>query len=221
MQPAHIPLFERLCAERDVIVVSGAEETQMRSQLPPEVTGTYHLLTQNGNHAIANDGTILWSEGFTEEQKTLIRGFIRDIHDEIRLDVRDENDLVEDRGSQISYSLIGHHEELETKRAFDPDGEKRKSILAARGIEVQHLLDKGIEITVGGTTCFDIFQAGKNKGYNIARFLEHMRWQQADCLYFGDALEPGRNDHTVVGVIPTQAVKDSDDTFEFIKKMLK
>lgn len=220
MSEEDVPVFDALCAARDVIVVSGAEEKQMRMQLPVKIDHAYYLLTQNGNHAVDKGGAILWSERFTEEQKLLIHSFIKDVHDEIRLPVADENDLVEDRGSQISYSLIGHHEDLATKQLFDPQGEKRKAMLAARGIEIQHLMERGIEITIGGTTCLDIFQAGKNKGYNVARFIEKMGWQREDCIYFGDALEPGRNDHTVVGVIATQAVTGPGDTFNFIKEML-
>lgn len=221
MAESDVPVFDALCAARDVIVVSGAEEKQMRMQLPVKIDHGYYLLTQNGNHAIDKDGAILWSEHFTDEQKQLVMAFIKDVHDELMLSVNDEDDLVEDRGSQISYSLIGHHEDLAKKQAFDPHGEKRKAILAARGIEMQHLMDRGIEITIGGTTCFDIFQAGKNKGYNISRFIEKMGWKREDCIYYGDALEPGRNDHTVIGVIRAQAVSGPEQTFEFIKKMLK
>lgn len=216
-----VPIFDALCASHDVIVVSGAEEKQMRAQLPVKIDHGYYLLTQNGNHAIDKEGGVLWSERFTDEQKILIRAFVKDIHDEIRLTVKDEGDLVEDRGSQISYSLIGHHEDLAKKQQFDPEGAKRKALLAARGIEVQHLFERGIEITVGGTTCLDIFQAGKNKGSNVTRFIEKMGWDKRDCIYFGDALEPGRNDHTVVGVIQTQAVTGPEQTFSFINKMLR
>ena len=61
---------------------------------------------------------------------------------------------------------------------------------------------------------------GKHKGFNIAQFLNYQGWRKDDCIYIGDALFPGGNDAAVIGVIPTHAVKDDVETFEFIKSQL-
>jgi phosphomannomutase len=220
MKADHVPAFLELCNSKDVIVISGAQESQMITQLPAESDGHVYRLTQNGNHAIAPDGHVLWSERFSAEQEAAVLAFIQTVHDELKLPVKDENDLVENRGSQISYSLIGHNEAREVKKAFDPDAAKRKSILAAHSADVERLKNLGIEITAGGTTCFDIFLLGKNKGYHVGNLIEKMGWNKEDSVYVGDAIEPGRNDESVIGVIPTHPVKDPDDTFIFIKQML-
>jgi phosphomannomutase len=220
MTAEHTRLFVELCNEKDVIVVSGAQESQMKKQLPPEANGLYFILSQNGNHAISKDGKTIWSEGFSPEQVRAIDTFIKSIHDELALNVRDEKNLVEYRGSQISYSLIGHDEDREIKKGFDPRGARRKAILAAHAKDIEHLSSLGIEVTVGGTTCLDIYLLGKNKGFHIPRLIEQQEWSKEDSLYVGDALEQGRNDESVIGVIPTHAVKDPDDTFVFIKQML-
>lgn len=217
MRDVHVPLFERLCLERDVIVVSGAQEKQMRAQLP---ISKYFMLTQNGNHAIDPDSNPLWSEKFTVEQVAAIERFIGIIKTELQLRVRDENDLVENRGSQISYSLIGHNSPLEEKRAFDPGAHKRLEILARHTAEVRQLIAAGIEVTAGGTTCLDIYLLGRNKGFNVARLMELKKWSQADSVYVGDALEPGRNDESVLGVIPTRSVTGPEETFEFIAQVI-
>ncbi len=219
MLSEHTDLFERLTKERDVIVVSGAQESQMKKQLPQKPL-RYYLLTQNGNRAIDPEGNVLWSESFSEAQTEAIFSFIAKIKNDLNLKVKNEDDLVENRGSQISYSLIGHNEELKIKKAFDPDGSKRKNILASHTTDVQDLLENKVEVTVGGTTCFDFFLAGKNKGYNITRLIERLRWPKDECIYFGDALEPGRNDESVIGIIPTQAVKGPEETFRFIEEKL-
>jgi phosphomannomutase len=221
MLPEHQALFEQLCKVRDVIVVSGSQETQMRKQLPDtDFRGKYYMLTQSGNHAIDIDGTILWSEKFSPNQVEAIFTFIKVVHEEVNLPVRDENNLIENRGSQISYSLMGHDEELSIKQAFDPVGSRRKALLEKHHTEVQKLSDAGVEITVGGTTCLDIFLKGKNKGYHVPRLIDNKGWSRAESIYVGDALEPGRNDASVVGVITTHAVKDPFDTFEFIRSIL-
>lgn len=220
MKAEHIPLFVRLCAEKDVLVVSGAEDKIMQQMLPKEAAGMYYRMTQNGNYTIAKDGSVLWTEKFSKEQEDAIYAFIKKVHDDIALPVTNENDLVEHRGSQICYSLIGHNEDRTVKKAFDPGGVKRLAIVRKYSTEVNNLQTLGIEVVVGGSTSLDIYLLGKNKGYHIARLVEQEGWRKEDCVYVGDALEPGRNDETVVGVIPTKSVESPDDTFNFIKEML-
>ncbi len=220
MKAEHIPLFIELCEKRDVIVISGAQDSQMLKQLPSESAGTLYRLTQNGNHAVAPDGSLLWSEKFSETQQNAVLAFIATLHDELKLAVKDEDDLIEIRGSQISYSLIGHNEAREIKKAFDPDASKRKALLASHTTDVDHLRELGIEVTAGGTTCFDIYLLGKNKGFHVANLISRMKWKKEDSVYVGDAIEPGRNDESVIGVIATHPVTGPDDTFTFIKQML-
>jgi HAD superfamily hydrolase (TIGR01484 family) len=212
--------FGKLCKTHDVIIVSGAVESQIRSQIGPHLDGSYFVLAQNGNDALDKDGTVLWRESFSDEQTVAILAFCKEIHDELKIPVSDENDLIEMRGSQISYSLIGHHEDKTKKYEFDPGALKRKAILAQRKEEVAALLAQGVEISAGGTTCFDIILAGKNKGFNVARLIEREGWITDECVYVGDAIEPGRNDESVIGVLPTHMVAGPDDTFRFIKENL-
>lgn len=220
MPTPHQEIFKKSCASKDVVVVTGGQISQIKKQIPPSFDGGYFALSQSGNHAIAKNGEILWSERFTPEQKAAILSFIKAIHDEVALPVKNENDLVEDRGSQISYSLIGHHEDVAKKEAFDPGAKKRLRILAAHKADVEGLRVAGADVRPGGTTTFDFTIAGKHKGFNIARLIEHEGWKKEDCLYVGDALFPGGNDETVVGVIPTHAVNNPDDTFDFVKANL-
>lgn len=220
MAAPHQELFKKLCHEKDVVVVTGGQISQIQKQIPPSFDGQYFALSQSGNHAIAKNGDVLWSEKFSLEQKVAILEFIKIVHDEVALSVKDENDLVEDRGSQISYSLIGHHEEVDIKEAFDPDAKKRLEVLAKHKEAVERLRAAGADVRPGGTTTFDFTIAGKHKGFNILRLIEHEGWKKEDCVYVGDALFPGGNDATVIGVIPTQAVQDPNETFDFVKSHL-
>jgi phosphomannomutase len=217
MAEVHRPIFDALCAAKDVVVVTGGQVSQIRKQIPPIFNNRYYILSQYGNHAVDRDGTVLWSEQFTPEQKQGVLDLIRVIHDELRLQVQDENDLVEDRGSQISYSLIGHHEDTEKKEAFDPGAKKRLDILARHAEKVERLRALGADVRPGGTTTFDFTIAGKHKGFNIIRLLEHQGWHKGDSLYIGDAHFNGGNHETVIGVIPTHGVKDYNETFTFIQ----
>lgn len=220
MAAPHQELFKKLCAEKDVAVVTGGEITQIKKQIPPSFNGSYFALSQSGNHALAKNGDVLWSERLTAEQKAAILALVRTIDDEVALQVKDENDLVEDRGSQVSYSLIGHHEDVSKKEAFDPGAKKRLAILAEHAADIARLHATGADVRPGGTTTFDFTIAGKTKGFNIARLILREGWKKDDCVYVGDALFPGGNDETAIGVIPTHAVKDPDETFEFVQKNL-
>lgn len=220
MTDAHQELFRKLCHEKDVVVVTGGQLSQIQNQIPASFDGEYFVLSQSGNHAIAKNGEILWSERFTPEQKAGILALVQTIHGDVALPVKDENDLVEDRGSQISYSLIGHHEDTGKKEAFDPGAAKRLALLWKYKEAVEALRVLGADVRPGGTTTFDFTVAGKHKGFNILRLIEHEGWKKEDCLYIGDALFEGGNDETVIGVISTYAVKNPDETFNFVKANL-
>lgn len=219
--PEHIPILKELSSRADVTVVSGHGEKDIRAHLGPELEGTYYILGQNGNYALKPDGEVLWNNSLLQHQKEAIHTFIVKARKHLNLPVKDEDDLVEDRDSQIAYSLIGHHEDKEVKEAFDPDHSKRHSLLRDLEDDVKELAHEfGIEIRSGGTTVLDMFHLGKNKGFNVQEFIRHMGWQKEECLYIGDALFPGGNDETVIGIIPTHAVKNYQETYEFLTMML-
>jgi len=220
MAAQHRPLFKQLCDMKDVVVVSGAKESQIRAQIPDSIGAKFYMLGQTGNHALDKGGATLWKEVFTDPQTDATLIFIDALKGEFALAVRDPDDLVELRGSQISYRPIGHHEALEKKYAFDPKTQLRRAIIERHAAEIQKLNMLGIDVVPGGTTCFDFFLLGKNKGFNVGRLIELQRWSKDECVYVGDALFPGGNDETVVGVVPTHPVKDPDETFEFIAKTL-
>ena len=219
--PQHAPIYGALCDRADVIVVSGHGEDDIRNHLGHEFDGRYHVLGQNGNRAVSKDGRVLWNRSLTQAQKDAILAFTDKIRAHLAYEVKDENDIIDDRDSQIAYSLIGHHESPEKKNAFDPKHEIRLGLLKQFADDVEKLKAANVEVRSGGTTVLDFFELGKNKGLNVAAYIEAMGWSKDDSLYMGDALFPGGNDETVIGVIPTRAVTGPDDTFTFIKDMLE
>jgi phosphomannomutase len=218
--PEHAPILKKLSECADVIVVSGHGEKDIRKHLTSSLAGTYHILGQNGNYAETKDGKVLWSRSLVHGQKDAIHSFILKAKAHLTLSVRNESDTVEDRDSQIAYSLIGHHEEKNIKDAFDPKHEKRLKLLRDLSGEVEKLKAADVEVRSGGTTVLDFFTLGRNKGYNVGEYIREMAWNKDDCLYIGDALFPGGNDETVVGVIQTHEVSDPGDTFRFIEENL-
>jgi len=178
-----------------VHIISGAAESQMRSQI-----GDLDcvLMSQNGN---VNP---LWERLLTEEER---KDIIYHIHQYTTI----EDDQLEDRGAQISYSFVGHHADIQKKKQFDPEGFTRRVILREFP-----LTSDLIEVRIGGTTCLDYFPKGLNKGTNIERYIAEKGWKKSECIYVGDALFPGGNDETVIGIIPTFPIKNHLDTLTFL-----
>lgn len=187
-----------------VIIVSGA----ICSQIAWQTDGiACYKLGQNGNHALTPDDAILWEERLSKHDEEVIHAHI---HSMPRTwEVKDENDLVQDRGCQISYSLLGHTEDISTKEAFDPHSDKRKALLAATPFVSDEL-----DVKFGGTTCFDYTAKGKHKGFYVARLIAQMDWNPDECVYFGDMLFPGGNDESVIGVIKTESFENPEDTLK-------
>ena len=218
--PDQQELFEKLCAVKDIIVVTGGSTEQIREQITPRFDGKYFALPQSGNQALDKSGEEFWNEPLDDSQVSAIMEFIEFLKKYFNIKVRDENDIIENRGAQVSYSVIGFHEDVKKKYAFDPDDKKRQAALAAHPDALEKLRKKRVDVTPAGTTVFNFIPLGKHKGFNIARFLELKGWEKEECLYVGDALFPGGNDETVIGVIPTHAVKDPNDTFDYIARKL-
>lgn len=220
MDPTHQEIFARLCDRADVIVVTGGSVEQIRDQVTPRFDGAYFALAASGNHALDKNQNLLWREVIDDAQTSAVHHCIEVLKKHFNEPVKDENDLVEHRGAQISYSVVGFHESVERKYAFDPDDSRRAAALRAHPEEVERLTQAGIEVTPAGTTTYNFILAGKHKGFNVQRLLDREEWKKEDCIYVGDALFPGGNDETVIGVIPTHAVTSPDDTFAYLSSVL-
>ena len=87
---------------------------------------------------------------------------------------------------------------------------------------VEHpLVSDAVEVRIGGTTTFDYFRKGMHKGHNVLELIRRKGWVKDECVYVGDALFPGGNDETVIGVIDTHPVKNPTETLEFIRSVLR
>jgi HAD superfamily hydrolase (TIGR01484 family) len=194
----------------DIVVVSTHTTAVMQGQLDGLPC---YLLGQHGNEA-RNGDDILWRDVLTKEERAEIMTHIRSLPRTWA--VPDENDLVDDRGCTISYSLYGHHAPSEDKQRFDPDQAIRIGLLAQHPFHSER-----IEVKIGGTTTLDYIKKRHTKGFNIARLCTYKSWNIDTCLYIGDMLYPGGNDETVIGIVDTQSVSGPDDTMHILTLLKK
>jgi HAD superfamily hydrolase (TIGR01484 family) len=171
---------------------------------------------QSGNACIDPSGTSLWENKMDWLQKYEVLHYVHGIFSKKLFPFKNKLDLVQDRGCQISYSFIGHSEDVSKKEKFDPDKKKRTMVLKKFPFK-----SKTVEVKIGGTTCFDFYIKGSNKGKNIEILCKKMGWKKNECLYVGDALFKDGNDESVIGIIPTKQVRDPSDTENVIRELLK
>lgn len=190
----------RLSKKYGIVLVSGAELSRMLIQAPLKYAV---LMAQNGNETY-EAGKCLWINKF--DSRAEIMEHIEKVAAELKVKIGD--DMVDDRGAQISFSFIGHHAPLEVKKKFDPTRKIRSDLLYKFPFT---------GAVIGGTTCLDYIPY--TKGENIKRYLELKNIRPQDCLYIGDAFMNYGNDATIMGVVPIFQVGSPTDTLNFIKNL--
>ncbi len=200
-----------LVEKKEVVVVSGATTAQILKQVSDDFNGRLWTLAQNGNFALNKNGASLWANII--ENKEEVRNHVFKMQSLLD-DVND--DMIQDRGCQISLSCVGHNADISVKEKFDQDFSRRVGML-----EIYPFVSEKFEVRIGGTTCFDYTIKGMNKGTNVARLAKMQGWNIEECLYIGDALMEGGNDETVIGVCNTHQVANPHETLILIKEILK
>lgn len=125
-------------------------------------------------------------------------------------------DIIEDRGSQITFSALGQNAPLDLKKVWDPDREKRTKIAT--------LLQKSIpefDLRLGGTTSIDITKRGINKGYGIHRLEAFLNMPIENMVFVGEEFIVGGNNYPAKATgIDCIQVKDLEDTKTLIKSLI-
>jgi len=104
-------------------------------------------------------------------------------------------DILEDRGSQITFSALGQSAPLEAKMAWDPTGEKKNNLREAVAARIPDL-----EVRSGGSTSVDITHRGIDKAYGMGKLAEATGISLDDMLFVGDRLDPDGNDYPVLAM---------------------
>ena len=126
-------------------------------------------------------------------------------------------EIIEYRGSQVTFSALGQLAPAEVKHLWDPDQKKR---LLIRERLLKTLPD--FEINIGGMTSIDITRKGIDKAFGIRKLSEHLKVPISEMLYVGDALYSGGNDAVVLQTgITAVHIKDIEETKKIISALLE
>ncbi len=185
-------------------VVSGGAYSQFQKQFlselncPKELLSNLYLFPVNGSACYYYDNKYnTWRQKYFEalslDEKKKIVTALNDAIRESGVDVSDPyGQLIEDRGSQITFSGRGQDAPLEVKQAWDPDKSKRQKIVEKLGNKLSDY-----EVRMNATTSIDITRKGINKAYAIEKIEEMFGVKDEDIIFIGDALYEGGNDEPI------------------------
>jgi len=198
-----------------VAVISGGDWPQFEKQLLANLPHDESLLNLSilptcGTkfYQYSGDWKKIYSEDFTASEKEKIVRSLWKAIGTVGFKVEQVwGDVIEDRGSQITYSALGQQAPIEEKEKWDPDFIKRK--------KMKILLDKlipGFSIRLGGTTSVDITKPGIDKAYGIGKLRDILGISIQEMIFIGDAIFPGGNDYPVkeAGIVSIEVVNPNE-----------
>ena len=194
----------RILEHFDVCIISGGRFEQFKTQVidrlhvNPHLLNRLHLMPTCGTRyyrfdELAQDWRMQYAEDLTGEQKQQIQDVLEASAKELGLwETNPAGDIIEDRGSQITFSALGQQATPEAKYAWDPDGTKKAAL---RDCVAKSL--PGLEVRAGGSTSIDVTREGIDKAYGMQKLMEAIDIGMEDILFFGDRLQEGGNDYPV------------------------
>jgi phosphomannomutase len=192
-----------------VCVISGGKFEQFQKQLLDDLhcdadkLAKLHLLPTCGTRYyrhFGKDWELQYAEDFTAgEKKKIIEALNAGVDALGYREDKPYGELVEDRGSQITFSALGQDivqelgtEGVEKKEAWDPSGEKKLKLRE----HVARLIPE-FEVRAGGATSIDVTKPGIDKAYGMEKLMAALKVNKDEILFFGDKLVEGGNDYPV------------------------
>jgi HAD superfamily hydrolase (TIGR01484 family) len=185
-------------------VISGGRFEQFKSQIidrlhvEPHKLSRLHLMPTCGTqyyryNELDEDWEQQYAENLTDDEKERTIAVLEASARELGLwPENPAGDVIEDRGTQVTFSALGQQATAEDKYAWDPENTKK---LALRDHVAERLPD--LEVRAGGTTSIDVTRIGIDKAYGMQKLIDELDIAKDDILFFGDKLEEGGNDYPV------------------------
>ena len=225
LAPSKSPIEPRIgdllvaLAERvEVAVISGGQIQQFRSQIvdrlphAPAALSHIHLLPTCGTQYFRHTGddfAPVYARELTDDER---QRALTAVEEEARRLGYWESEtwgpILEDRGSQITFSALGQQAPVDAKKAWDPTSEKKSALRDAVAARIPDL-----EVRSGGSTSVDITRKGIDKAYGMRQLAEETGIDLDDMLFYGDRLDADGNDYPVLALgVPCVSVTSWQDT---------
>ena len=222
-------LMASLLEKKKVAVIGGANYETLQSQflfklqVQPESLKNLFLFPTTATIFYRFNGSE-WEEVYRdelteEEKKEVLSGFENTFRElGYRHPEKIYGDIIEDRGTQMTFSALGNKAPLEAKEKWNKENQDIRS-------KIEKVLQKNLpdmEAKVAGLTSIDVTRKGVDKGYGIKQINKHLDVPLEEMLFVGDAFFPEGNDEAVLktGVLCFE-VKGVEDTKKLVRHFIE
>ena len=202
-------LLGQLLDKYQVCVMSGGKFEQFEQQLlnylkiDKQKLSKLHIMPTCGTRYYqykSHKWQKVYSEDLSQPQKQkIIKALQKGARDLDLEEKKTYGEVIEDRGSQVSWSALGQdiveqlgEEGIRLKEEWDPDASKKTKLRDY----VADLIPE-FEVRVGGTTTIDVTKPGIDKAYGMKKLLDMLSISKTQVFFIGDRLEEGGNDYPV------------------------
>jgi phosphomannomutase len=227
IDPRMARLLVQLLDRVEVCIISGGQYGQFTAQVisnlgdaSPEALTRLHLMPTCGTQYYRYENGVwvqIYAQNLTDDEKQ--RALAAAEGEARRLgywETETWGPILEDRGSQITFSALGQGAPVAAKSQWDADGTKKNTLREA----VQALLPD-LEVRSGGSTSVDITRRGIDKAYGMTRLAELTGIPLDDMLFVGDRLDADGNDYPVkVLGVECRAVEGWHDTATLLDELI-
>lgn len=214
-------LLVKLLERYDVCIISGGKFEQFKIQVVDRLEASerqlarLHLMPTCGtryyrHNEIDGSWKMIYAEDLSEDEKKQIVAVLEECAKETGLwEEKPYGEIIEDRGSQVTYSALGQQAPPEKKYEWAEKNADAKVKL--REMVAERLPQ--LEVRLGGTTSVDITRIGIDKAYGMEKLIQALEIDKDDILFIGDKLMEGGNDYPVKAMgIDTIAVDGWEET---------
>lgn len=214
-------LLVHLLEKYDVCIISGGKFEQFKIQVVDRLEASQrqlsrlHLMPTCGTRyyrhdEIDDEWKLIYAEDLTTEEKEEIMIVLEACAKETGLwEEKPYGEIIEDRGSQVTYSALGQQAPPEKKYEWAEKNAEAKVVL--RQMVAERLPQ--LEVRLGGTTSVDITRIGIDKAYGMEKLIQALEIDKSEILFIGDKLMEGGNDYPVKAMgIETIAVEGWEET---------
>ena len=209
MDPEMNSVLSALLGKTKVAVIGGGHFPQFEKQFvsrlncSPELLGNLFLFptTASSFYRYSKGWELVYSHLLSSDQKRVIFSAFEEALTELEYTPPKQiyGEVLEDRGSQISFSPLG-------QKIVDVLGEKGIALKMEWGAtswrpRIAEAVSKRLpefNVKMGGISTIDVTVKGIDKGYGLRQIEKHLRIPITDMFFIGDAIFPGGNDYAVV-----------------------
>ncbi len=235
-------LFRKLLATKQVAVISGAKHEIMKMQLAhslkasplllknlflfPTTATTFYRYKKGPRRSGRGGWKQVYALTLSADKVKKIKKAFEKVFKEMnyRHPQKVYGKLIENRGSQVSFSIFGQ----DIVKVLGAKGIKMKEEWKEKHTPVKMEIARRVakylpelEVHAAGFTTIDVTNKGIDKGYGLHQIEKYLHVPIKKMLFVGDAISPGGNDYAVVKTgVDYVPVKNPQDTKRVVRHIL-